>query len=89
MTFASGLFKASGFALACAMSLSVAAQNLFIPERAGPRPKTTDRVPHMQIGVTGVPQLSEQLIDRVDAMRGVAVRPTVISIPGAWGILAE
>ncbi|MEM6308579.1 MAG: luciferase family protein [Pseudomonadota bacterium] len=84
MTLMSRLFKATGITLACAMTLSVAAQNLIVPQRDVPRPKTTNSVPHMQIGVSHNPAISEELIRRADAMRGVSIRPTVISIPGAW-----
>lgn len=84
MNIVAWIFKATGITLACAMSVTVAAQNLVLPERQAARPKTTDSVPHMQIGVSHSPEISEELIQRVDAMRGVSIRPTVISIPGAW-----
>ena len=56
-----------------------------LPIRQAPRPTTTDSVPHVQIGVRPVPELSSELLRRVDAFPDVEVRPTIISLPGAKG----
>ena len=55
------------------------------PIRATPRPITTDGVPHVQIGVKPVPELTAELIRRVDDLPEVEIRETVISLPGARG----
>lgn len=85
----SSLSHALSVVLACALSLPAAAQNLRLPERTTPRPVTTDDVPHIQIDIAPVPELSEQLLERVDAMTGVEIRRTVISLPGALGFWLE
>ena len=53
--------------------------------RDGPAPETTQSVPHVQIGAQAVPELSQRLTERVAALPGVTIRPTVISLPGASG----
>lgn len=56
-----------------------------LPMREAPRPVTTDGVPHVQIGVDVVPDLAEELLQRVAELPGVDVRDTVVSLPGALG----
>ncbi len=56
-----------------------------LPDRSGPRPVTTDGVPHVQIGVEAVPEISSALLRRVSTIPGVEIRDTVISLPGAQG----
>ena len=56
-----------------------------LPMRAGPVPETTNGVPHVQIGVDPVPEISKALIDKVATIPGVDIRNTVISLPGALG----
>lgn len=56
-----------------------------LPMRATPVPRTTDGVPHVQIGVVPVPGISEALLKRVSGLPGVDIRPTVVSLPGALG----
>jgi len=56
-----------------------------LPVRTGAIPATTHSVPHVQIGVSPVPEISEELLRRVSDIPGVEIRPTVISLPGAKG----
>lgn len=56
-----------------------------LPIRTSPIPLTTDGVPHVQIGVEPVPELTAELLARVAGITGVEVRDTVISLPGARG----
>ncbi|MEP2704942.1 MAG: luciferase family protein [Roseibium sp.] len=56
-----------------------------LPQRGSPAARTTNKVPHIQIGAKPVPELSEQLIHHVAKLPGVEVRKTVISLPGAKG----
>ena len=53
--------------------------------RTTPIPETTNGVPHVQIGVEPVPDISEALLDKVAMLPGVDIRNTVISLPGALG----
>ena len=62
-----------------------AAQSFPIPKRPTLRPITTTGVPHMQIDVQPVPGISEELIRRADALPGVEIRNTVISLSGTKG----
>lgn len=55
------------------------------PDRQSPRPRTTSGVPHVQIGVQPVPELTDALLRQVDAIPHVEIRATVISMPGAKG----
>ncbi|WP_298938098.1 luciferase family protein [uncultured Ruegeria sp.] len=66
-----------------AVSSALAANEL--PMRAAPIPETTNGVPHVQIGVEPVPEISEALIDKVATIPGIDIRNTVISLPGALG----
>lgn len=61
-----------------------AAENDLI-ERAGPRPQTTNGVPHIQIGVAPAPEIKATLLQRVAGLPGVVVRASIISLPGAQG----
>jgi len=56
-----------------------------LPVRTGAIPSTTDGVPHIQIDVSAVPEISEELLRRVSNIPGVEIRPTVVSLPGAKG----
>jgi Luciferase len=56
-----------------------------LPMRKGPAPSTTDSVPHYQIDAQPVPELTTRLLDLVEAIPGIKLRPTVISLPGAKG----
>lgn len=81
LAFRTGLL---GIAFATAVT-AVTAQTLDWPERALPRPQTTNGVPHVQIGVTPNPELINELIKRVGAIPHVEIRDTVVSLPGARG----
>ncbi len=50
-----------------------------IPKRSGPRPKTTEKVPHVQIGVKPVSEVNEELFRRVYSIPGIENRKSVIS----------
>ena len=57
-----------------------------LPERAGPRTKTTGTVPHTQIGVDPVAEVNDELFRRAYALPGVQNRPTIVSLPGGRGM---
>lgn len=65
------------------MTSTVSAMEL--PERDTPRPETTNGVPHIQIGIEPVPELSAELLRRVAEFPGVTLGATRISLPGATG----
>ena len=56
-----------------------------LPIRSGPPPYTSKHVPHIQVGVEPVPEVSAELLRRVGNIPGVEVRDTIISIAGALG----
>ena len=68
-----------------AISTSVTAQEMTLPNRETPIPETTNGVPHLQIGLTAVSALSEQLLSRVGQFPGVSLGETRISMPGVVG----
>lgn len=72
-------------AIACVLALSTAAQTTDLPQRKTPRPETTSSVPHIQIGVTPIPELTDGLLRRVNGIPDVEIRDTVVSLPGAKG----
>lgn len=61
------------------------AEDLHLPLRETPIPKTTGGVPHVQIGIAPRPHLSAALLDRVAQFPGVQLGPTQVSLPGAVG----
>lgn len=68
------------------VAVSVAwADEIDLPKRMAPIPETTNGVPHVQIGIEPVPELSTNLLFRVAQFPGVEIRPTVVSLPGALG----
>lgn len=71
--------------VAACIGSAVMAQDMTLPERQGPRPETTNGVPHIQIGVVPKSELSEELLRRVDAFPGVNLGATRVSLPGAVG----
>ena len=73
------------FAVFLTTASSAMAEGIDLPKRATPIPATTNGVPHIQIGVTPIPALSAELLQRVSTIPGVEVRDTVISLPGAKG----
>lgn len=61
------------------------AQSIDLPLRETPRPQTTNGVPHVQIGVEAVQELSEELLRRVARFPSVELGETRVSLPGAIG----
>jgi phospholipase/carboxylesterase len=61
------------------------AQNVTFPMRDGARPETTNGVPHVQIDVSPVPELSEEMLRQVAEFPGVVLGATRVSRPGAVG----
>lgn len=53
-----------------------------LSSRAGPAPKTTEGVPHVQIDAEAVPEQRDELLRRVALLPGLEIRPTVV---GMWG----
>lgn len=72
-------------ALVTMMALQSPATADDLPVRETPIPKTTSGVPHVQIGVQAVPELSEALLRRVSEFPDVVLGPTRLSLPGAVG----
>lgn len=68
-----------------AISTSATAQEMTLQNRKTPIPQTTNGVPHMQIGIGAVPQLSEELLQTVARFPGVSLGATRISMPGVVG----
>ena len=60
-----------------------------LPLRETPIPQTTNGVPHVQIGVDAVPELTEALLKQVAKFPGVKLGPTRVSLPGAVGFQFE
>lgn len=54
-----------------------------LPERDGPRPRTTPTNPHTQLEQNPDNSIVEELARRVFALPGVEERPSAISVPGA------
>lgn len=61
------------------------AEPLNLPERNSPRPETTDGIPHIQIDVAPVPELSTELLQRVARISGVDLRRTIVGRSGSTG----
>ncbi len=57
-----------------------------LPERSGPRTRTSGTVPHVQIGVEPVQAVNGELYRRTFALPDVENRPTIASLPGADGM---
>ncbi len=56
-----------------------------LPIREGERPATTDGVPHVQLDLDLVPEVHEEMIQRVFSVPGIANEPSVIlSWEGLW-----
>jgi hypothetical protein len=56
-----------------------------LPLRSGPAPYTSKHVPHIQVGVEAVPEISAAFLRRVEDMPGVSIRDTIVSMAGALG----
>lgn len=63
----------------------VTAQDIAFPMREGVRPMTTDGVPHVQLDMQPVPDLSDEMLRQVAAFPGVVLGATRVSLPGAIG----
>ncbi|MSU90903.1 phospholipase [Rhodobacteraceae bacterium 2CG4] len=81
------LRRYSAFLLAAALPVVALADAL--PQRSTPAPRTTNSVPHVQLGVEPVPALSAELLKRVALLPGVKIGPTMVSLPGAAGFQIE
>ncbi len=60
-------------------------QDVSLPQRAGPRPETTNGVPHIQFGLEPVSELTELMLKHVEELSGVTLGATRVSLPGAVG----
>jgi len=56
-----------------------------LPIRTSPAPYTSKHVPHVQVGVEPVPEISKEFLRRVDNIPGVSIHDTIISMAGALG----
>lgn len=73
------------FAACFLLVVSAFADVVNLPDRESPVPLTTDSVPHVQIGVDAVPEISTQLLRQVEKLQGVELRDTVIGRAGSTG----
>ncbi len=64
---------------------TAAAEDWEMPINKTPRPQTTTGIPHIQIGVDPVPELSQQLADRVAKISGVELQNTNVGRAGSTG----
>jgi len=64
---------------------SASAQEVTLPMRDGARPETTTGVPHVQIGIQPIPELSAEMLRQVADFPGVVLGATRVSLPGAVG----
>lgn len=64
---------------------SVLAQDAPFRDREGPRPETTNGVPHVQMDIEAVPELTEVMLEQVAELSGVTLGATRVSLPGAVG----
>jgi len=60
-----------------------------LPDRSGPRIKTTGSVPHVQIGVSPDQAMVDELFRKAYLLPGVENRPTIVSLPGGRGMWLE
>lgn len=58
-----------------------------LPPRVGDRPTVSPGIPQEQRSDTAPVELQEQLFARLAALPGVASRPSMISVPGARGLM--
>jgi phospholipase/carboxylesterase len=58
-----------------------------LPPRAGDRPAVSVGIPQEQRSDTAPAELQEQLFARIAALPGVTSRPSMISVPGARGLM--
>jgi phospholipase/carboxylesterase len=67
------------------MSAPAIAQDTSFPMREALQPETTNGVPHVQIDVQAIPELSEEMLRQVAESPGVVLGATRVSLPGAVG----
>ncbi len=76
-----------GICVAEADKLSVQQlEPISLPQREGPRTRTSGRVPHVQIGVKAVPSVNQELRRLAFSLPDVEKRPTIVSLPGTDGM---
>lgn len=56
-----------------------------LPDRENPRPETTNSIPHIQIDVEVVPEISADLLHQMSQVSGVDLRSTVVGRSGSTG----
>ncbi|MDA5095588.1 DUF5519 family protein [Aliiroseovarius sp. KMU-50] len=78
-------FIESFLPIALLAASSAAAEIGDLPQRETPIPRTTNSVPHVQIGIEPIREISAELLNRVSEIPGVEIRNTVVSLPGALG----
>ena len=78
-------FRLAAAILACTVAIPSSADGKDWPNRESARPYTTNGVPHVQVGVEAVPELTAELLRLVEDLPDVDVRDTVVSMPGAMG----
>jgi hypothetical protein len=59
------------------------------PRRAGPKPLTTHHEPHQQVTQHGRAELWDEMIARSAALPDVIVADSLVSVPGAQGLLLD
>jgi len=74
----------------CSPEISAASESELkiapLPQRHGPRTRTSGTVPHVQIGENPDALVNDELYRLAFTLPGVEQRPTVVSLPGATGI---
>lgn len=71
--------------MAACLAVPALAQITDLPQREGPRPETTNNVPHVQLALQSAPALKDEMLKRVAQFPGVSLGPTRVSLPGATG----
>jgi phospholipase/carboxylesterase len=61
--------------------------DLRLPQRRGPKPRTTSKNPHQQLDQNAPPAFQERLFDQALSLPGVITLPSRISVPGARGFI--
>lgn len=60
-----------------------------LPHRAGPRPTTTPRTPHLQLDQPAPPGVEEQLRHKLASLRGVRTGRSGISAPSSLALILD
>lgn len=61
----------------------------WLPRRIGPKPRTTPDDPHRQLTQIAPAEIQEELVERVAALPGTFVCPSLISLPGSRGFVLD